>query len=174
MVIKYLIIRLSVTVTDTNGAWAEVIFYVAAGDSSKSYRLEVWNGSRDASQTHTSTTGFVAFDVWSVNTTGEDITNWLTDAKEGKTESENYLEGVFSFYDNNRYLRYDADLDHNEVGNAFESYVSAGDGAEQVIYLYEEVINTKDSLTYKTITTYANFAPAETIQSADPVNGPSK
>ena len=165
---------LSVTIGDTNGCWAEVIFYVTAGSTAKSYRLEVWNGSRDASQEHTSTTGFVAFDVWSVNSTGDDVTNWLADAKEAnETESENYFENVFSFYDSAQYLRYDATLDHNEVGDAFASYVSAGDGSEEVAYLYEEATNTKDELTYKTYTTYANFAPAETTQDADPVKDDS-
>ena len=158
----------SVEITDTDGKWAEVIFYLQAGDEAKNYRLEVWNGSRDG-QTVNTTEGFVAFDTWVVDSAQTTVDEWLATAKKDKVDGANYFEGVFSFYDNAQFLRYDESLDHNKVGDNYETYLSSAN-AVTTTYLYTETINQAlDKTAYKTYTTYANFATVDKVQSADPV-----
>jgi hypothetical protein len=149
---------LSATIENTNGAWVEVVFYLRAGSTAKSYRLEVWNGSR--TEASTATNGFVAFDSWSVGNDETSFDEWLTSAKEGKEEGNDYFESVFSFYDHAQYLRYDEDIDQNKVKDAFKLYTYATDG-EGVAYLTKQ--------TDSSIRTYANFSFAETIQTPDPI-----
>ncbi len=49
----------TVTATESADGWVTVNFLVTAGDSDISYRIELWNGSRDASET---SEGLVLFD----------------------------------------------------------------------------------------------------------------
>lgn len=159
----------SVEITDTDGKWAEVIFYLQAGDEAKNYRLEVWNGSRDGQTVNTTNGGFVAFDTWVVDSAQTTVDEWLATAKKDKVDGANYFEGVFSFYDNAQFLRYDESLDHNKVGDNYETYLSSAN-AVTTTYLYTETINQAlDKTAYKTYTTYANFATVDKVQSADPV-----
>ena len=154
---------LSVTVEPTGENWVEVVFYLRAGATAKSYRLEVWNGSRDG-QTTSAKDSFVAFDSWSVPSDDSSIDTWLSEAKEEEDKKDeadrNYFENVFSFYDNGQYLRYDSSLDQNKVGDAFTSYVYAAEG-QGVAYLTKKTENR--------ITTYANFTFEENVQTPDPV-----
>ena len=105
---------------DTNGEWATVTFYVHTGSAAKSYRLEVWSGNRNGGASGANS--YVAFDA---NKPADvDATSFGNLIKERKDEvNENdWFESVFSFYDTDKFLRYDETADKNDVGNSYESY----------------------------------------------------
>ena len=141
--------------------WVDVTFYLHAGDAAKSYRLEVWSGSRDGQTVNTTAGGYVAFDAWSVDSSDTKITEWLTSAKEDMEEGNDYFENVFSFYDSAKYLRYDESLDLNKVGNNYEDYVSSSN-TEGTAYLKKGNV------------TYADFSYEEKTQAVDVEEDDSK
>ena len=69
-----------------------------------------------------------------------------------------FYEGVYSFYDTDKFLRYDKNLDANEVGNSYESYKASAytSGVEFLQYADEE-----------TIETYVDYALSEQMPDAD-------
>ena len=108
-------------VEDTNGEWATVSFYIRAGSQSKSYRLEVWSGARDKSEVSTENS-YVLFDSNpGLSSSAQTYFDNLMTAWE-KDETLDKFENVFSYYDSNTYLRYNANLDENGVGNVYDSY----------------------------------------------------
>ena len=153
-----------VEVGETNGNWATVTFYLHTGDEAKNYRLEVWSGARDDS-TKNPAGSFVAFDAWTVDEAEAKITAWLDAAKEGMEEGDNYFEGVFSFYDGAKYLRYDESLDENKVGNSYDNYAgyASATNDKKVAYLYKATTTTA-GVNY---VTYADFSTVETTVSAE-------
>ncbi len=170
--------ELSVKVENTSdkvSEWKTVTFFVAAGASAKNYRLEVWSGSRDGKDTNPAGS-FVMFDT---NTAGSlDATSYttLTDLaieyladKAGKTveeykESGNVIYNAYSFYDDGKFLRYNADLDENGIGNSYDDYDSTSDAyAEVLSYL------RYDNTEMGAITVFANFTQNDVIVAADVV-----
>ena len=176
--------ELFVKVGDTNGKWKTVTFFVAAGATAKNYRLEVWSGSRDGSVENQNPAGsYVMFDT---NTAGSlDATSYttLTDLaieylvdkyNEGKAEEdqitvEEYKKkyvtyNAYSFYDDGKFLRYNADLDENGIGNSYDDYNSTDAAyAEVLSYLFY----ANDDM--DAITVFANFTQNDVIVAADVV-----
>lgn len=76
--------------------YATVSFLITTGkhnDKSRSYRIELWNGSRDGK---TNSTGIVFFDSFLSTTSTNRETN-LTDLKYTYTKENAYLEGTFDY-----------------------------------------------------------------------------
>ncbi len=170
---------LFVKVGDTNGEWKTVSFYVGAdSDTKMNYRLEVWSGNREG--TETSAAGsYVMFDTCnaatldesSFNTLAQDAFDYmltLTDdqgnllyadedaLKEALKNDGKLMYNAYSFYDNAKFLRYDSSLDENGVGNKYDDYDSTADTyAETLSYLYYE--NTDSNL----IKLFANYTQNE-------------
>ena len=112
-------------VGETNGEWAIVTFYIHAGETPKNYRLEVWSGSRDGAVKNPAGSVVIFDKITSDALTADTWKSNLDERKEDLTEETDYFESVFSFYDSNKFLRYDANADTNEVGNSYESYLSS-------------------------------------------------
>ncbi|MBE7100097.1 MAG: hypothetical protein E7364_00620 [Clostridiales bacterium] len=108
-------------VENTNGEWATVSFYIRAGSQTKSYRLEVWSGARDGSEV-SAENSYVLFDAnpGLASSAQTHFDNLMTAWE--KDDTLDKFENVFSYYDSNTYLRYNADLDENGVGNVYDSY----------------------------------------------------
>ena len=148
---------LQFTEIDTNGEWAIVTFYIHTGDIAKNYRLEVWNGTRDNSVTN-GANSFVMFDAY--KPADVDATSFGNLVKERQDLGAEYFESVFSFYDTDKFLRYDETADENEVGNSYESYSSSA-YAKSVAYLNYK---SEDNGVYET---YADYALSEIEVAAD-------
>lgn len=117
----------------TNGEWVHVSFYIHTGDTAKNYRLEVWSGARDADATANPANSYVLFDV---NYTGDAESNFTTLIDEHKDDADAVsFESVFSYYDSAKFLRYDASLDENNVGNVYEDSFTPSDYTSGVAYL---------------------------------------
>ncbi len=144
-------------VTDTKGEWATVTFYVHTGDTAKSYRLEVWSGSRDGAQVNKAGS-YVFFDSYSPASLDETSFNALIDERKEDVSEDDYFESVFSFFDNAKYLRYNELVDDNKVGYAYESYVPSSQ-ASGVAYLKYESENIYEL--------YANYALSEVTVTPD-------
>ncbi len=71
-------------VDDTNEEWVDVVFYIATGKTQKSFRLELWNGSRDGEN---KSEGFVFFDSVSITSNFTEPTSF----KESFTNSSSPL-----------------------------------------------------------------------------------
>ena len=129
---------LSRSVTNTSSTisdWMYVRFFIATGDESKNYRLEVWSGTRDGKTTNPADS-FVAFDVVSYGTIDADTFNNLVSARLDDYADDLDLDGAdalqeayekdpasfidendgksliyytFSLYDDDSYTSYDAD-----------------------------------------------------------------
>ena len=153
---------LCVTVPDTDGEWVTVTFYLAAGDQAKSYRLEVWSGERNAAMNAEKAApgSYVMFDTNSTDTlTAENWTTWTNEAIDNIIEANGYedvddfkakYQGViydtFSFFDSPEFLRYNADIDENEVGNSYDDYDSTAK-TEGINYLLYKKVNAQNKVT---------------------------
>ena len=110
---------------DTNGKWTTVTFYIRKGESTKDYRLEVWSGTRDGKTVNTK--GIVAFDT---NNPGTASSNFDTLIEEYKDTASSQFESVFSYYDTDMHVRFDAAQDTEKRGNAYEDNAKATLSAE--------------------------------------------
>lgn len=145
----------------TGGEWATVTFYVRAGDTAKNYRLEVWSGARDNSIVNTTAGQYVMFDAYSPDAVDEKFATLLEQRQEeidANVALGSYFESAFSFYDSDKFLRYDETADENGVGNSYESYVSSS-YATSVAYLKYVNGNVYE--------TYADYTLTETTVTAD-------
>ncbi len=143
-------------VDDTNGKWETVTFYIHAGESAVNYRLEVWSGERTGAAANAAGS-YAIFDASGVSDPADaEAYNKLLNFDERKEkDGVDYFEGIFSFYDSAKYLRYDESLDENGVGNKYdESYVAPTETS--IAYL-------KDG--YKI---FADYATIETLVEAEP------
>ena len=122
--------ELKATITGSgDDLWTTVTFYIHTGSNAKSYRLEVWSGSRDG-VTKNAADSLVLVDLGGANALTDDSFSSILDKVKENVEdipgcTGESFESGFSFYDSNTFLRYDASLDENEVGNSYESYVSS-------------------------------------------------
>ena len=150
----------------TSGSgWVNVSFYIKSGAVAKNYRVELFSGSRDGSKTDekgfvNDANTYVIFDTNgnnSINATA--YTTLITDRKE-KVDESAYFEGVFSFFDSAKFLRYDATLDTNGVGNSYDDYNSNDEKyAKDIAYLFYEDAGNKEI--------YVNYAVTDVTVAAD-------
>ncbi len=119
--------ELKVENISTNGEWVSVTFYLNIGETAKNYRLEVWNS---ATKNGTPEAGLVAFD-YNYREANFDL---VEDGKEA--EGADYFESVFSYFDSNKFVRYDASLDTEEIGNLYKKQYDSTGETEGVAYLF--------------------------------------
>lgn len=164
-----------------------VTYYVSTGNSSKSYRLEVFSGNREG--TIKSKAGsFVAFDSVSYSSLSNNYDALLKETiddvvakkegvtldkesgrlvKDGKTY-ENALYYTYTFYDSSSYVRYDKDAD---PANNYVVYTSSQQDPGNLYYNYqqsayeEELIYLQDGYT-----TFVNFSAIDTTVSPESVD----
>ncbi len=118
--------ELKATVSYTGDEWAHVSFYIHTGSEAKNYRLEVWSGDRNGAANPANS--YVVFDT---NYTGDVESNFSTLIEDYKdAENATTFEGVFSYFDSAKFLRYNADWDENKVGNVYkDNYVPSAQTA---------------------------------------------
>ncbi|MBQ7948441.1 MAG: hypothetical protein IJ284_01625 [Clostridia bacterium] len=136
---------------DTNGEWATVTFYIHKGVTAKNYRLEVWSGTRNGSTVNTA--GYVAFDTNNPGT-AQDNFALIDDYKD--LEGVKSFEGVFSYYDTNQHVRYDADLDADKSGNAYEDNIKTKYSSSTADVAYLSYKNSNGTL-YNIFADYSLF-----------------
>ena len=128
---------------NTNDEWTTITFYLNKGDSEKNYRLEVWSGTRDGVKTAdettgtVNTTGWVAFDMNNPGTASSNVESLLTMHKDNEYAGVDKFEGVFSYYDTDKHVRYNKEADVDKVGNLY----TAPSTEAGVAYLCEEKDN---------------------------------
>ena len=133
--------------TDEVSDWIYVRFFIANGNTTKNYRLEVWSGSRDG-QTENAADSFVLFDVVNYESLTSDTFDSLLNARLETYAEEldlqdvdalqdaynedpaSFIEGDagksliyynFSLYDDNAYASYDPD--HSDLtGDPYADY----------------------------------------------------
>lgn len=155
--------------TETNSEWTNVTFYIQTGENAKNYRLEVWSGARDGylgdniveNNTVNPRYSCVIFDSRSVGTVDETIFNDNLALRKEQVAEENYFESVFTFYDSAKYLRYNKEIDYNEVGDSYTTYVQSANTAGIAYLLYESA----ETNTYEA---YVNYALSEFAVTPDP------
>lgn len=169
--------------------WKQVAFYVATGNKSKNYRLEVFSGSRDGS-VKSLAGSYVAFDAITPGTLSDSYEGLLEEAIDNIDKADNgvkldketgrlvYENGTtydkasyytFTFYDSATYTRYDEEADptndyviyEDETDDPGNLYSSYQQSSyeEQLIYLE---YNTEDKYT-----TFVNYSPINTAVSAN-------
>ncbi len=126
-------------VKDTDG-WVTVSFYIHTGYLAKNYRLEVWSGTRDGSVVNKSTDekpSYVLFDMNNPGTAEDNFTKLVEEKKE--MEGADMFESVFSYFDTDKFLRYDKALDTEKVGNLYiDSFDPTAQTAGVAYLAYEE------------------------------------
>ena len=125
--------QLVAKVGDTQDKWVTVTFYIHTGELAKNYRLEVWSGARDASSVNSINGSYVIFDV---NDPGDIESDFAGLIEERKDDADaDTFETVFSYFDTDKFLRYDRDLDEDGVGNLYKDSYDATAQTEGVAYL---------------------------------------
>ena len=148
----------SITVKgNDNEGWTEITFYVAAGDEAKSYRLEIWAGTRDYDGTEGKGIPAGAYFLFDDYKSADETfapAEIVKEMKKAYNAEKNYAFGdegylgendnlkehavysAFTLYDNPDYIRYDATLDEKSLGDPHGSYKqSSSDYAEKLIAL---------------------------------------
>ena len=138
---------ITISGSEENDGWVEVVFYVQTGNEAKDFRLEVWAGSRDNSTDGIPAGGYVFFDDY-VSETTSDYDTLLDEAVDDlmqdpgnispdddtKLTSEHALYYTYTFYDATDYLRYDINEDEDELGNPYGSYTQSS-YSEEIVWL---------------------------------------
>ncbi len=140
------------------GEWVTVNFYLHTGNASKSYRLEVWSGSRDG-QTKNDVGSYVFFSNYSSADVSSNFDTYRDEAvqaikdieNEGKSPDQEGFIGrndnlpekyagyyTFTFFDSKDYLRYDETTDEEELGNPYYSYDQTAYTEQIAWLLYNE------------------------------------
>ena len=136
-----------IKIGSTNGEWKTITFYLHTGNVAKNYRLEVWSGVRNG-ETANAAGSYVMFagdnrdaltdDTWSSSLKESVRRAKGTMSEDDFKKSENVRYYAFSFLDSAKFLRYDATIDKDGVGNSYTSYDStSSEYAEGVAYLKE-------------------------------------
>ena len=138
---------------NTNGEWATVTFYIRKGAETKNYRLEVWSGTRTGNP-NTTANGYVAFD----SNPGVDASTFETLYEEEYKELEGVtkFDGVFSYFDTNKHVRYNADRDTDKSGNVYADSFVPSSYTESLAFL--AYLNNRNDNIYDI---YANYAVSE-------------
>ena len=127
--------QFTATVTDTQGEWKIVTFYIHTGDTAKNYRLEVWSGDRNGAGNPDNS--YVIFDYSPVDAQANFTT--LLDSLKDEVADEDKFEGVFSYFDTAHYLRYNANLDEKGHGNLYkENYPTIPEEGSIAYLKYEK------------------------------------
>ncbi len=175
--------KLEAEITTVANTWQTVTFYIHTGDLAKSYRLELWNS--DKSFTSNGAGKYVVFDYNNPGAAQDNFTNLLTEydeMSEGKTEDgiteitykngdndvvvgQKY-DGVFSYFDTANYLRYNASLDENKIGNLYEEGYVPSANVDGIAYL----LYNKDN----EYTVFADYSYSEKAVTAAEVEDDSK
>lgn len=114
--------------------WVTVTFYVRTGATAKNYRLEVWSGDRTGNPNAADT--YVMFDGNpSASGNAETYYNNLLSVYEDDESVEQY-KSVFSYFDTDNFLRYNKELDADNVGNLYKDNYDATAQEETTFYLY--------------------------------------
>ncbi len=119
----------------TTSAWTTVTFYIHTGDVAKNYRLELWSG--DKAGNGNAANAYVAFDYNNPGTAETNFNNLLGD-KSYTDNAVDKFESVFSYFDTASYLRYNASLDENNIGNLYEENYVANENKAGFAYLKHE------------------------------------
>lgn len=149
-------------VVEGDGEWQTVIFYIHTGNQAKNYRLEVWSGTRDGQKKNADK--YVLFDLYNVGSDESKYSSMLELRKEtieNQAAGEDFgffYEGVYSFYDTDKFLRYDKNLDENAVGNSYEDYKSSAYSSGVAFMQY------KDN---ESVEMYVDYALSEQMPDAD-------
>ncbi len=136
----------SVSGAEYDNTWVTVTFYLHTGSQEKNYRLEVWSGTRDGA-TKNPSNSYVLFDASGASTLTDDtFPSLIEEAKENIEFSSNlysgeFVEGVYSFYDDTSFLRYDETIDDNGIGNSYENYLSSAYESGTAYMTYEDKAN---------------------------------
>ena len=178
--------KIEVDGSKTNGGWVTVSFYVATGNVSKGYRVEVWSGSRDGAVKNPDNS-YVIFDSFTSSDASSNYSDLLKETTEklvdelrekdatlvdedDKILDESYaIYHTFTFYDSGVYLRYDKTLDENNTGNQYASYKQS-EKTEAVAYLYYEEAITETEFVYRK---FINFGATDVTVTADETNDDS-
>lgn len=168
-------------VGSANGEWVECFFYIQAGNEAKSYRLEVWSGSRDgAEEGKSEADSFVAFELISWSKDFTDLKNQKLEAareafrKQKEAENKDYVYNeddfraayeelaysAFSFFDSAKFLRYDESLDKEGVGNSYDEHDATIFKEGLVYFQYFDQVNHQYS-------TFVDYSFVEAEVSAD-------
>jgi len=174
--------------------WKTVSFYISAGDQEKSYRLEVFSGSRDGS-VKSNAGSYVAFDTNTLDSLSDYYDKVLSDTLDKIVDENSNLEidkdtgrlvykttssaGVgtyenasyytFTYYDSADYLRYDENADPT---NNYILYEKSSDDPGNLYsgYTQSEQSETLIYLSYQSgdeYTTFVNYTAIDTAVSAD-------
>ncbi len=152
-------LKVEVKGTVATPVWQTVTFYIHTGDQAKNYRLEVWNGDRESKTNPIGS--YVIFDAYTPDAVDEKFSTLIDQRVEeidANAELGSYFKSVFSFYDSDKFLRYDKTADKNEVGNSYESYQSS---------TYSEGVAYLSYASGGEYEIYADYSYAETTVTAD-------
>ncbi len=149
--------------------WKYVTFFIHTGDVAKNYRLEVFSGDKNGDANDANS--YVVFDTIDFGTAQDNFTGLLADEDytNAATAKE---ESVFSYFDAASYLRYDATLDENGIGNLYEENYTATAQEEGISYLLydagdEYSVFADYSYTEKTVTASEKDDDAEDDSSSE-------
>lgn len=156
------------------GEWITVNFYIHTGVDAKTYRLEVWNGSRDGKVVNPVGT-YVFFDNYASANASSNYSTLLDETvqaikdklNEGKNiGDEGYLGAddnlpeeyalyyTYTFFDSTTYVRYDETTDEEELGNPWGSYLQS-DYSEQLVSLFYKNENDESTPSYNFFLDYS-------------------
>jgi hypothetical protein len=121
------------TVTATDD-WVTVTFYIKTGSTDKNYRLEIWSGDRTGNPNAAGTYVMVDGNPSAVNNASGDYDKTLDTY--GDDESVEQYKSVFSYFDTDKFLRYNKDLDTDEIGNLYKDNYNAEKQEEVIFYLH--------------------------------------
>ncbi len=136
------------------GEWITASFYLHTGNEAKTYRLEVWSGSRDGETKNGAGSyvfcgSYVSADASTDFETNRDaavaeIKETLNKDREEKdylgkkdplpADYENAGYYTFTFFDSADYLRYDETTDEEGLGDPYYSYLQSSN-EEQLVWL---------------------------------------
>ena len=159
--------QLTATVTNTNGEWQIVTFYIHTGDTAKNYRLEIWSGDRNnpTADGNREKDSYVIVDYSPVDASANFTT--LLDALKEEVAEDAMFEGVFSYFDTDFFLRYNANIDEKGNGNLYKENYPV-DSTEGVAYLkYEGTDEYLVFVDYQYSETAVEAAPVEDEDTTD-------
>ena len=138
----------------TNGEWATVTFYIRKGANMKNYRLEVWSGTRGGMRN--ADNSYVIFDTNNPGNASENFANLIEEYKDDAVDT---FDGVFSYYDTDKHVKYDAEKDTDKVGNLYAESFTASAYTAGTAYLKYTKANASDVTIEYTI--FADYSLSE-------------